>query len=346
MEERMQFVLPQKYHVQALKASHDNVRHLGIERTLSLLRDRFYWSNMAKDVDNYVKSCPRCLRFKKLPEKATLNPIKTSRPLELVQIDYLTIEAPKTSRSQKDVNILIVTDHFTRYTQAYVMPNQKASTVAKKLWDKFFVHYGFPEKILSDQGRNFESKLLKELCILAQIKKMRTTPYRPEGNGSCERFNRTIISMLGTPPEEWVNHVNMLTYAYNCTRSNATGFSPYYLLYGRHPLLPIDIEFGVMTPDLTEVVTLKYVHGLQKRLDYAFKKAADFSRKEAQRSKKRYDKTAKTLKLEPGDLVLVQRKGFQEKHKILDRWESDPYEVIKQREDGLPVFVVTNNGRE
>ena len=60
--------------------------------------------------------------------------------------------------------------------------------------------------------------------------------------------------------------------------------------------------------------------------------------------KKRYDKTAKTSKLEPGDLVLVRRKGFQEKHKISDRWESDPYDVIKQREDGLPVFVVANNG--
>ena len=344
----MQFVLPKKYHVQALEACHNNVGHLGIERTLSLLWDRFYWSNMAKDVENNVKSCPRCLRFKKLPEKATLNPIKTSRPLELVHIDYLTIEAPKTSRSQKDVNVLIVTDHFTRYAQAFVIPNQKASTVAKTLWDKFFVHYGFPEKILSDQGHNFESKLLKELCILAQIKKMRTTPYRPEGNGSCEKFNRTLISMLGTLPEEfkseWVNHVNTLTYAYNCTRSNATGFSPYYFLYGRHPLLPIDIEFGVMTPDLMEVVTLKYVHGLQKRLDYAFKKVADFSRKEALRSKQRYDKMAKTSKLEPGNLVLVRRKGFQEKHKILDRWESDPYEVIKQREDGLPVFFVVNNG--
>ena len=336
MEDRMQFVLPKKYHVQALEACHDNVGHLAT------------WSNMAKDVENYVKSCPCCLQFKKLPEKATLNPIKPGRPLELVHIDYLTIEAPKTSRSQKDVNVLIVTDHFTRYAQAFITPNQKASTVAKTLWDKFFVHYRFPEKILFDQGCNFESKLLKELCILAQIKKMRTTPYRPEGNGSCERFNRTLISMLGTLPEEfkseWVNHVNMLTYAYNCTRSNATGFSPYYLLYGRHPLLPIDIEFGVMTPDLMEVVTLKYVHGLQKRLDYAFKKAADFSRKEALRSKQRYDKTAKTSKLEPGDLVLVRRKGFQEKHKISDRWESDPYEVIKQREDGLPVFVVVNNG--
>ena len=96
--------------------------------------------------------------------------------------------------------------------------------------------------------------------------------------------------MLGTLPEEfkveWTNHVNTLIYAYNCTRNNATGFSPYYLLYGRQPLLPIDIEFGVITPDLSEMVTLKYVKELQRRLEDAFRKANAFSRKEAQRSKR------------------------------------------------------------
>ena len=144
---------------------------------------------MAQDVEVYIKSCPRCLRFKRLRETANLNPIEITKPMELVHIDYLTIEAPKNSKSLKDVDILIVTDHFTQYAQAYITPNKKAITIAKTLWDKFFVHYGFPEKILSDQGRNFESKLLEELCLLAQVKKMRTTPYRPEGNWSCERFN-------------------------------------------------------------------------------------------------------------------------------------------------------------
>ena len=80
-----------------------------------------------------------------------------------------------------------------------------------------------------------------------------------------------------------MNHVNTLIYAYNCTRSNATGFSPYYLLYGWHPLLPIDVEFGVMTPDLSEVVTSKYVKELQRRLEYAFEKVVKFSKKEAVR---------------------------------------------------------------
>ena len=114
---------------------------------------------------------------------------------------------------------------------------------------------------------------------------MRTTPYRPEGNGSCERFNRTLISMLGTLPEDfkskWPQHISTLTYAYNCTRSNATGFSPYYLLYGRQPLLPIDIEFSVYTPELSEAITHKYVQTLKTRLENAFNKANEFCAKES-----------------------------------------------------------------
>ena len=175
-------------------------------------------------------------RFKTQPEKAELNPIIATRPLELVHIDYLTIEAPTNSKSGKDINVLIITDHFTRYAQAHMTSSQKAPVVAKTLWDQFFVHYGFPEKILSDQGRNFESQLISELCELTQVKKSRTTPYQPEGNGSSVRFNCTLISMLGTLPDDfkskWPQHISTLVYAYNCTCSNAKGFSPYYLLYG------------------------------------------------------------------------------------------------------------------
>ena len=207
---------------------------------------------------------------------------------------------------------MIITDHFTCYAQAHVTSSQKAPIVAKTLWENLFVHYGFPEKILSDQGRNFESLLISELCELTQIKKLRTTPYRPEGNGSCERFNRTLITMLGTLPKDfkskWTQHISTLTYAYNCTQSNVTGFSPYYLLYGRHPLLPIDIEFGVFTPELSEAVTYKYVQELKKRLENAFHKANDFCAKEALWSKQRFNKTAKGSKLLPGDLVLVKKK--------------------------------------
>ena len=185
-ENKFQFILPQSYWKQALEECHENMRHLGIERTTALLKDCFYWPSLVEDVEGHIKSCPQCLRFKTQPDKAELNPIVATRPLKLVHIDYLTIEAPTNFKSGKDVNVLVIMDHFTRYAQAHITSSQKACTVAKTLWDQFFVHYGFPEKILSNQGRNFESQLISELCELTQVKKLRTTPYWPEGNGSYE----------------------------------------------------------------------------------------------------------------------------------------------------------------
>ena len=110
---------------------------------------------MIEDIEHHIKSCLRCLRFKTQPDKAELNRIIATRPLELVHIDYLTIEPPANSKYDKDVNVLIITNHFTRYAQAHITSSQKASVVAKTLWDHFFVHYGFHAKILSDQGGNF-----------------------------------------------------------------------------------------------------------------------------------------------------------------------------------------------
>ena len=137
----LQFVLPRPFRKQALEACHDEVGHLGIERTTSLLKDRFCWPGMEDDIEEYIKTCPRCLKFKAIPERAELNIIDVTRPLELVHIDFLTIEAPK---KDKDVNILVVTDHFTRYAQAFVTRSQTVPVVANTLWEKFFVHYGFP----------------------------------------------------------------------------------------------------------------------------------------------------------------------------------------------------------
>ena len=113
----LQFLLPKIFRKQALEACHDGIGHLGVEKTTSLIKDRFYWPKMESDIEEYVKTCPRCLKFKAVPEKAELNPINVTRPLELVHIDFLTIEA---SLQEKDVNILVVTDHFTHYAQAHV----------------------------------------------------------------------------------------------------------------------------------------------------------------------------------------------------------------------------------
>lgn len=155
---------------------------------------------------------------------------------------FLTLEPDSTNTK----DILVITDHFTKYAVAIPTPNQRARTVAKCLWDNFIVHYGFPERLHSDQGPDFESYTIKELCELARIQKIRTTPYHPRGN-PVERFNRTLLNMLGTLENQkkshWRDYVKPLVHAYNCTKNEVTGFTPYELMFGRQPRLPIDLAF-------------------------------------------------------------------------------------------------------
>lgn len=153
---------------------------------------------MGSEVEHRIKTCNRCVRKKALPQRAApLVNIRTSRPLEFVCMDFLSLEPDKSNTR----DILVITDFFTKYAVAIPTPNQKARTVAKSLWDQFIVHYGFPERLHSDQGPDFESHTIKELCAIAGIQKVRTTPYHPRGN-PVERFNRTLLGMLGTLEEK------------------------------------------------------------------------------------------------------------------------------------------------
>ena len=102
----------------------------------------------------------------------------------------------KLGKSNKDVNILVMMVHFTGYAQAYITSSQTVTTVTKMLWNNFLVLYRFPKKILMDQGRNSDSRLVATHCQLAQVKKLLTTPYRPQSNGQCNSFNSTLINMI------------------------------------------------------------------------------------------------------------------------------------------------------
>ena len=157
---------------------------------------------MAEEIRKYIQNCGRCIRYKQRPENPPLKPLKASFPLELVHMEFLRIGG----KEDKNANILVITDHFTRYAQAYVTGSQQAMTAAKVFMDKFVTNYGFPQKILTNQAKAFNGKLYEALCKEAWIRKMRTTPYHPQMNGQCERFNRTLMTMLGALPEN--NKVN------------------------------------------------------------------------------------------------------------------------------------------
>ena len=193
-----QFIVPDGLKSQILLGLHDNAGHQGRSRTLSLARERFFWVGMERDIVNHVRRCERCVVGKTLePEgRAPLESIQTSEPMELVCIDFWTAELS----DKKTVDVLVITDHFSKMAHAFPCRSQSAKHVARRLWDDFFCVYGFPKRIHSDQGANFESKLLKELLEMAGVRKSHTTPYHPMGNGVTERFNRTLGNMLRAMP--------------------------------------------------------------------------------------------------------------------------------------------------
>ena len=223
----------------------------------------------------------------------------------------------------------------TKFTQAIPTRDQKASTVAKVLFREWFVKFGIPERIHSDQGRNFESNLVRELCNLYGIKKTHTTPYHPEGNAQCERFNRTMHDRLRTLSSEkkkmWHNILPELVYCYNVTPHSTTGYSPYYLFFGREPKLPIDHLLGMETDET-------WLENHHQNLRTALDVAATNVEKEVQRRRHRHGNSDAGLDL--GTRVYVRKRGVKGRNKIQDFWDDIPYKVIDRPYPEGQVYVV------
>lgn len=186
------------------------------------------------------------------------------------------------------------------------------------------VYYGIPEQLHSDQGPDFESKLIKELCEIAGIKKSRTTPYHPRGN-PVERFNCTLLNMLGTleakQKSKWREFVKPLVHAYNCTKNEVTGFTPYELLFGRSPRLPIDLAFGLPIKEAPSLSHSKYVKSLCSWLEESYRLVSENALKLSKKNKSHFDQYVTPSSLEVGDRVLVRNVRLRGKHKLEDKWE-------------------------
>ena len=204
-------------------------------------------------------------------------------------------------------------------------------------------------RLHSDQGGSFEGKVIRGLCKLWGVKKTRTTPYHPQGDGITERFNRTLIQMLRTlepcQKADWKTHLASLVHAYNCTLHATTGFSPFFLLFGRHPRLPVDMLLGQEDQPGSQPKDLpQYVKEAKERIGKAYDEARTAMDEARQKQKRHYDESARGSTLQVGDCVLVCNVGLKGKQKLADKWKNDIYMVTEIPYPDMPVFKVQKEG--
>ena len=250
---KLQFVVPQKMRNTVLRQMHDSVigAHLGRRKTTSKVLQNCYWFQLRDDVHNWLACCDICAANKSPTKKprAPLGDMRVGAPMDRWAWDIIG-PLPVTSRGNR--YILVVTDAFSKWVEAFALEDQTAETCAKCLVKEMISRYGYPLDLLSDQGRNFESQIFAELCQLLGIRKIRTSPRHPQSNGQVERFKKTLIPMirpyLQGEQTNWDINLHLLTSAYRSTRHESTRYTPNMLMFRREVRLPGEIITESPTP--------------------------------------------------------------------------------------------------
>ncbi|XP_076867126.1 nuclear GTPase SLIP-GC-like isoform X1 [Brachyhypopomus gauderio] len=176
--------------------------------------------------------------------------MQSGSPMERVAVDVLR-PFPVTESGNRYV--LVAMDYFTKWPEAYEVPDQSAITTAETLLHEFFCRFGIPEVLHSDQGRNFESDVMTEVCRLLGVHRTRTTPFHPQGDGLVERFNRTLTTQLAMATQEnqrdWDKQLPLVLLACRSALQETTGFTPAMLMFGRELQSPVDLAFGAPPTD-------------------------------------------------------------------------------------------------
>ena len=258
---------------------------------------------MACNLRNRIRKCGRCKKFEAAPPVAPLRPLACSGPGELLHVDFTSIEETVPLLEEPVIrNVMVMQDHFSKYVVAYVVKDQTARTAAETLRNGYFGLFGAPAYLISNQGKAFTGHL--------QDKKAHWSEYLPE--------------MLA---------------AYNGTHSAVTGYSPYFLLFGRKSRMPVDCLFPTLRDSLHQAKMEVSVAAMQKRLKEAFAVARHLTSQEAARQRHYYDRKAGAVALQPGDVVMVHTDGFVGKRKVKDRWEDWGF-IVESRLEDWPVYKV------
>ncbi|MEW8547773.1 MAG: integrase, partial [Candidatus Thiodiazotropha sp.] len=338
MDVKKQLAVPTKLRDHVLKSYHDALTggHQGQERTYEAIRSKYFWPRMYADIQTYVKTCEECQQAKRYihQKQALLKPLPIGNVFSRLHIDILG-PLPKSKEGYR--YILMIVDAFSKWTEALPLHTMEAREIAWKLYDEIICRFGCPDSILTDRGQNFMSLLLKELCHILRITKLRTSSYHAAGNAQIERMNSVVLQKLriygNNTQTDWAQLLPSIMFSYRTTPAiDSTNYSPYFIMFGRECKMPLDTDL-IPSSKLNQT-TEQHLNRIIQNQKIVREIVSENIAKAQAKYKAQHDKNAEQPKFEVQSNVWLYNprtaKGLSPK--LINRWVG-PYYVSEKLSD-------------
>lgn len=313
---------------------HDDQAHNGFDRMYASMRQKLYWNCMYTDVREFVKTCTICQKSKRdyHPQRVPLKCQSIDDLFCRYHIDILDMKAVSNGCRY----LLVVIESLSRFPEAFPLRSQSAADIADALYRNIICRYGVFDKLTMDRAGAHTGEIMKNLCKLMSVNRVFTSAYHPRANGILERINQTLLTSLKChledKEENWVNYLDTVLFAYRATVStSSTQFSPFFVLYGRNMLLPVDqaLQRDIFTNKSKDAKT--HIEKLLPKVEL-MREIAQKNVKEAQEKySERYNRNTFPPTLKPGMLVWMKSPYTKPFHsnKLACHW-SGPYLITSQ----------------
>ena len=329
----LQLIVPTVKRTEFIRHCHEGMTggHRAFRSTLDQVRRRGFWVGWRRDVQRYCRQCGNCNSYHRgrLPRSGPLQPLITGSIMERCHVD-ITGPHPRTNRGS--LYILTCVDAFSKWAEAFAIPNKEAKTIARVLVEQVFCRLGTPMALLTDNAGELDGQMMREICRLLDIDKQHTTYYHPETNSVAERFHGTLNAMMGRMisdnQKDWDLLLPYVMAAYRSTVHQSTNYSPNYLMFAREVRAPADLVYG--TPSEQAPASYDYYSStMEDRQKRAFCFVRKYLGKTAERMKRQYDIRVRPQKYSRGQWVLYYNpRNLQGKQQKWQR-KFSPYLVIK-----------------
>jgi len=337
----MQLVIPEFLQKPLIDEVHSGYfgGHLGIDKTYDKLRSRYFWPGMYRDVVGFLQNCAACNMRKLRRLRPPLQKMQIPKyPFEMISIDTC---GPFPESYEGNRYIINVIDLFSGWPESFATKSKSAETVAQLLIEHVIPRHACPRVIVSDNGTEFCNSVVDQISAFFNIKHITTSIYRPNSNGKCERYNRVQNDMLAKLVDKthrnWDSKIPAILSAYRTAVNDTTKFSPFYVLYGRDPVLPIDTLLSPKYRYQGE----EYVPTMLENMHNAHHQVQHNLVKGHERNKIYYDKKAKPVNFTVGDMVYFRdpTEAAAQHSKLASNWKPF-YRVVKAHSD--VTFVIKN----